>query len=103
MPEINFTLDDLMRELNIDDRAELMSLIRYNKLPEISPKKPISQKSANEIVWKLRRKRIDWYDYKTRTRDALSLGPLEQRTSAEDIVLVDQWFREIVPSGNVER
>ena len=73
--------EDLMKECNIDDPAEFRRLLRRNRLPSVSPTRPIDRDVANKIVRRLAGRKIDWYKYKLRERDLIDKGPLEQKST----------------------
>lgn len=103
MDEYNFTFNDLMHELDIQDPAELGRLIKSNKLPEVSQHKPIHRRIANLIVQKLRGKEINWYKYKTRKRDKVRSGPLLEKTDITDVSIIELWFKAISHGQRIEK
>jgi signal transduction histidine kinase len=96
------SFEDLMKECNIDDPAEFRRLLRHNRLPSVSPRKPMDRDVANKIVRRLTGRKIDWYKYKLRERDLIDKGPLEQKST--DLVrdLVEQWYHKIALDSETE-
>ena len=97
MNSLSMTYEELLRELNLDDPAELRRLTRYNHLPQLSRHKVVARETADNIVRILRGKEIDWSKYKAARRETESPGPLERKSTLDDANLVARWFAKIVP------
>ncbi len=73
MSKFTFTTNDLMNELDIiGDYSELNKVLKFYGFKKIHSDEKISKSLANDILYTIRRKKIDWYFYKERERDFIS-------------------------------
>lgn len=92
--EISFS--DLMKECNRDNPNEFRRLLRRNGFHNISERRPIDKKTANTIRKTLIGLEIDWYKYKSQSRDQSSEGPLMHNPTSVPYDILDKGYRELV-------
>lgn len=83
--------DDLMAQLNIQDRREFSRRLRKLRL-DVSLNKPIKRDDANRIARTLGRE-IDWFELEQKERDKAYDFPLRQ--SPADPCMVEEWFQKL--------
>ena len=91
-----------MRECNYSDRAAFKKVLKSNRLPQISPNKPIPYKIANKITRQLVNRNIDWYKYTQQARDLVDSGPLKQNSTDFEKELIEAWYKKILVNNKVE-
>jgi signal transduction histidine kinase len=95
MTKSKITIDDLMKECNIDSPVEFRRLLKRNGLPSVSSKKLIDKDVADKIVERFLGHKIDWYKYEVRERDLIEPGPLKQKSNIADKYIVERWYEQI--------
>lgn len=91
------SVEDLMAECNVSDRAEFRRLLKSRRLA-ISLNKPVKREDANKISRAFTGKAIDWFKYEQRERDSIYEGPLKKKPSVGSD-RIEGWYQKL-PTHN---
>ena len=95
MPKFTFSTNDLMNELDIiGDYSVLNKTLKFYGFKKIYSDQEIDKSLANDILYAIRRKNIDWYFYKERERDLISNSGTLNRPNLE----IEQQVKENITS-----
>lgn len=89
------TFEDLLLETGIDSQKDLLRIIKANKLPQVSPNKPVQFTKASKIVKYLTNRPLSWRKYKEDIRDSQTEYKPLQRYKFDINQILNEWLSQV--------
>jgi signal transduction histidine kinase len=99
--DLQLSFDQLMAECGFDDPVAFVRILKKNDF-HVRREKPVPFDTAQAIVARLQRRRLDPYKFKLEARDEYEGGPLRWSATPSILDMVTKWYRRLMTASAVD-